>query len=199
MSHTLTQPIELVGRELILQEAARLFTRQGYNGISMREIAEACQMTKAALYYHFTNKQDLLREILKTYLTSMQQQLAQAKESSGSVRQRIHSVVHAIFDQNPQQRAVIHLIFVDAPHLEENLRGEIGCLYHDQFLGVLETILQEGIDHNEIVPVDPRLSAQLLLGMMYPFFHPRRALTSEETLAAVELMLKIFFEGVETR
>ena len=40
--------------------ALDLFTEQGYDGTSLREIAEQLGVTKAALYYHFESKEDIL-------------------------------------------------------------------------------------------------------------------------------------------
>ena len=40
-------------RERILDVASELFTEQGYDGTSLREIADRLGVTKAALYYHF--------------------------------------------------------------------------------------------------------------------------------------------------
>ncbi len=47
-------------RERILDVALDLFTDQGYEQTSMREVADALGFTKAALYYHFQNKEDIL-------------------------------------------------------------------------------------------------------------------------------------------
>jgi len=47
-------------RERILDVALDLFTEQGYDGTSLRQIAEQLGVTKAALYYHFESKGDIL-------------------------------------------------------------------------------------------------------------------------------------------
>ncbi len=47
-------------RERILDVALDLFSDQGYDGTSLREIAERLGVTKAALYYHFASKEDIL-------------------------------------------------------------------------------------------------------------------------------------------
>jgi AcrR family transcriptional regulator len=47
-------------RQRILDVALALFIEQGYDGTSLREIAERLGVTKAALYYHFASKEDLL-------------------------------------------------------------------------------------------------------------------------------------------
>jgi AcrR family transcriptional regulator len=54
-------PAEAMGtRERILEVATELFTEKGYDKTSLREIAERLGFTKAALYYHFESKEDIL-------------------------------------------------------------------------------------------------------------------------------------------
>ena len=50
-------------RERILDAALELFVAQGYDGTSLRQIAEQLGVTKAALYYHFESKEDILRAL----------------------------------------------------------------------------------------------------------------------------------------
>jgi AcrR family transcriptional regulator len=50
-------------RERILDVAQELFTLQGYDKTSLRDIAERLQITKAALYYYFERKEDILLEL----------------------------------------------------------------------------------------------------------------------------------------
>lgn len=47
-------------RDRILDVALDLFADQGYDGTSLREIAERLDVTKAAIYYHFESKDDIL-------------------------------------------------------------------------------------------------------------------------------------------
>ena len=47
-------------RERILDVALDLFIEKGFDGTSLREIAEQLGFTKAALYYHYASKDDIL-------------------------------------------------------------------------------------------------------------------------------------------
>jgi len=51
-------------RERIQKVALKLFTEQGYDKTSLREIAEKLGVTKAALYYHFQSKEQIFESIL---------------------------------------------------------------------------------------------------------------------------------------
>ncbi|WP_051324867.1 TetR/AcrR family transcriptional regulator [Candidatus Solirubrobacter pratensis] len=58
-------------RARILDAARTLFAERGYAGTSMRDLADALGMTKAALYYHFPGKADILLALIEPLLDSL--------------------------------------------------------------------------------------------------------------------------------
>jgi AcrR family transcriptional regulator len=58
-------------RARIQQVALELFAEQGYEATSLREIAERLGVTKAALYYHFKSKEDIVRSFSEDHFTQM--------------------------------------------------------------------------------------------------------------------------------
>jgi AcrR family transcriptional regulator len=50
-------------RQKILDVALELFTQNGYEKTSLRDIAERLSISKAALYYYFERKEDILLEL----------------------------------------------------------------------------------------------------------------------------------------
>ena len=52
-------------KERILEEALKLFAQSGYMGTSMNDIAAKLGVTKAALYKHYTSKQEILDNIVE--------------------------------------------------------------------------------------------------------------------------------------
>ena len=52
-------------KEKILEEALKLFARSGYKGTSMNEIAAKIGVSKAALYKHYSSKQEILESIVE--------------------------------------------------------------------------------------------------------------------------------------
>jgi AcrR family transcriptional regulator len=54
-------------RARIQQIAIELFTEHGYEGTSLREIAERLDVTKAALYYHFRSKEDIVASLVEDH------------------------------------------------------------------------------------------------------------------------------------
>ena len=58
-------------RDRILGVALELFRERGYEGTSIRDIAERMGMTKAAVYYHFPSKEELLVDVLTPATTKV--------------------------------------------------------------------------------------------------------------------------------
>jgi AcrR family transcriptional regulator len=68
-----------------LSTALELFSRDGYDAVSMREIAEELGVTKAALYHHFTSKEEIARELVGSYLAAIEEIVTWARESQPSM------------------------------------------------------------------------------------------------------------------
>ena len=72
----------------ILEVAQELVTRQGYDKTSLRDIAERLQITKAALYYYFQRKEEILIALhlrLHTLGESVIAELEAAPDGAGRV------------------------------------------------------------------------------------------------------------------
>ncbi len=87
-------------RQRILDVSAELFVDQGYDGTSLREIAERLGVTKAALYYHFSSKDQILRALLDPGNVLLTELLARLEAASGSEEwaEVLAWVVHQVFE-----------------------------------------------------------------------------------------------------
>lgn len=67
-------------REAIREVARTRFAEQGYHATSLREIASDLEVTVAAIYYHFTNKEELLTEMVEKGLQADFEAVALVRE-----------------------------------------------------------------------------------------------------------------------
>jgi AcrR family transcriptional regulator len=67
-------------RSRVQQVALELFAEQGYEKTSLREIAERLGVTKAALYYHFKSKEDIVHSFTDDYFAEIDTLLDWAKD-----------------------------------------------------------------------------------------------------------------------
>ncbi len=77
------------GRDRIVGEALKLFGTRGYADVSMRDVATAAGVTKAALYYHFANKQDLFTTVSLRQIETILAALDQAAGAGGTLEERL--------------------------------------------------------------------------------------------------------------
>lgn len=186
------EPLDV--RETILQESGRLFVARGYHRLAMRELAEAVGVSKAALYYHYKDKEDLFMAVLTSNLDRIEQVINEARKAP-TTRLRIEQMVQAIFQRAPEQRAMIRLASQEMDHLSVAARAEFNRIYHEKFIGQIEAIIAEGIQSGELRPMNTSLATWLLLGMMYPFFYAAHAGEMTSFDETTDLMLAIFFDG----
>lgn len=78
-------------RQRIQDVALELFAEQGYEKTSLREIAEKLDVTKAALYYHFKTKEDILVSLFRDRTAPIDELItwAQGQPSTLETKQEI--------------------------------------------------------------------------------------------------------------
>src|SRR5882757_3784987 len=76
-------------RTRIKDVALTLFTEQGYEATSLREIAEALGVTKAALYYHFKTKEDIVSSLTEDRAAVVDELIAWGQSQPRTLETRI--------------------------------------------------------------------------------------------------------------
>ena len=75
-------------RSRLREVALQLFAEQGYEKTSLREIAERLGVTKAALYYYFKSKEDIVRSLVEDYVAEVDELIAWGKQQPRSAATR---------------------------------------------------------------------------------------------------------------
>jgi AcrR family transcriptional regulator len=136
-------------RQRILDEAQALFVERGYEATSLREIAERVGVTKAALYYHFTSKEELLRALLEPLEVFQQQLLSRlsgpidrqtwAESSEESVAWLIeHGELFQLLDHN--RGAVLALGADDVEDTHQQLHNRSAEVFSDRSVPLEERV-----------------------------------------------------------
>ena len=88
MDHTAPAP-RTDTRSRVQKVALELFAEQGYEKTSLREIAERLGVTKAALYYHFKSKEDIVHSFTDDYFAEIDDLLDWAKDQPRTEETRL--------------------------------------------------------------------------------------------------------------
>jgi AcrR family transcriptional regulator len=145
-------------RARIQQVALELFAEQGYDKTSLREIAERLDVTKAALYYHFKSKEDIVRSLVEDYFGQLDDLIAWAKMQPRTARTRgeiLGRYVRIVADGHDVFRMLHH-----NQAAVNSLAGakERGDLFRERMTGLIEVLTEPGADMEE------RLRAAMALG-----------------------------------
>ncbi|HEV7625017.1 MAG TPA: helix-turn-helix domain-containing protein [Streptomyces sp.] len=76
-------------RQRIQDVALELFAQRGYEKTSLREIAEHLDVTKAALYYHFKSKEDIVVSLFEDLARPCDEVIAWAQEQPPSLEMKL--------------------------------------------------------------------------------------------------------------
>ena len=78
-------------RSQIREVALELFAEQGYDKTSLREIAERLGITKAAVYYHFKTKEEILASLFDEFFAGLDELVAWARAQARTAETRARS------------------------------------------------------------------------------------------------------------
>ena len=85
-------------KEHILDEATRLFARQGYDRVTVRDIAAATGLSMPTLYHYFGDKENLYREVEAKSYGALRDRLVQAIRSDGNAEDRVRAFTAEMYD-----------------------------------------------------------------------------------------------------
>lgn len=84
-------------RDRVLSAAYGLFLQNGLAAVSMQQIADEVGITKATLYHHFRDKQDLYLATMRLAIISNEQALAASLADSSNLHELVRELVGYVF------------------------------------------------------------------------------------------------------
>ncbi len=110
-------------RQQILETAQRLFTELGYDATSLQMIADELGLTKAAVYYHFRAKSEILHEAMRPGIQRLGALLDEAAAIRGR-RARIEHLVNGFTNFLVQNRHYAVMASTDPAMTRDKLNDE---------------------------------------------------------------------------
>jgi len=80
-------------KDIVLETAIRLFIKEGYKNISMDDVAKACNVTKATIYYYYPTKGDLYTSALLAMMDRIRLSILQILEQPISFKKKLEQLV----------------------------------------------------------------------------------------------------------
>lgn len=180
-----------VRREEIVAAAARIFARQGYAAVGMRDIAEAVGIRGASLYHHFASKEEILYAVCLTVTRELNEQNLPFLDAPGTPGQRLAAFVRAHLEFLQPLR-VEHIVGLnELAALTPVHRAEIDE-YRRYYQRRVRDVIDAGMRSGEFAPADPRLAAFAAFGVLNgisTWFHEDGALDLEEVVCGYVVLI----------
>ncbi|MCC7045668.1 MAG: TetR/AcrR family transcriptional regulator [Alphaproteobacteria bacterium] len=159
-------------RRQILEAAGRLFLAQGYEITTMDAIAREAGVSKATVYAHAKNKQELFAAIVRGRSSLVYQAVDATDAAALGAEQALRQFARRFMEviMAPEAQCMYRIVVAEAPR-----NPELGRIFFEQgpkvVIGRLSAILAAGRDSGELDIDDTVIAAQEFLGLMQGRFH----------------------------
>lgn len=191
-----TAPEGGLREEQLVTIAANLFAQKGYEGTSLRDIAEQAGITKAALYYWFPEKEALFQRVVAGRMAALVERVTEAVAAASGPVDKIRAFLLCSAEQIDKDRSGwISSSNTFWSNFDPDQRKAV-VPERDRFERLLRQCVSDAVAQGALRNVDPALATRLLLsGVNYlPRWHkPTGRLTAVEV---VEQYLDMVLTGL---
>jgi len=165
-----------VRRELVIDAAMAIYAEEGYHAITMEKIAERSEVSRAALYLYFKNKEEIVLSAIVSnadYFTTVLQEMYEKRES---IKERLFEELwecyRAFFEKDPVTFSAWQ--YLHQREMVTNLSQEFRDILYEvgsKVVGIQHKIIGYGVTEKVFIQSDPRTIAEVIwstfLGIVY--------------------------------
>ncbi|MFN8215975.1 MAG: TetR/AcrR family transcriptional regulator [Solirubrobacterales bacterium] len=167
----------------ILQCFTEMVAERGYDEVSIRDVAEALEISKGTVLHHFGSKEALLEQLNADY---MRRRLAEAgaflAEFDDPVDQLQLMIYQLLLSQQDDRAATVAFSREIVRSASEELMAEVRAM-RDEYSRIVIGIIRRGTESGAFATVDPQLAALQVFGMCnwaWTWFEPGGRLAATE-------------------
>ncbi len=151
-------------KKLIVETARQVFKEKGFKEVTMKDIVEACDISRGGLYLYFQNTREIFEEVLK-----LEQEDADDVFEAGISREATPSDVLALFLKEQKKellnrkhslnKAVYEYFFENPVPTKDNLLKK----QFDAAVYIIEKLIEAGVESGEFYCEDSRGAARNIM------------------------------------
>ncbi len=145
--------------------AVALIARHGYEGVSMRRLAEAVGVQAGALYRYFPTKQALLHAMMREHMRHLLAEWRAARPAGADPAAELEAFARFHIRYHISRRDEVFINYMELRSLEPGARAEIAALrraYEDE----LRAILSRGVAARRFTVADVPVAGLALIAML---------------------------------
>jgi AcrR family transcriptional regulator len=185
-------------RERIVEKAARLFARDGFLGASISELADACKISKSAIYHYYPSKEDILFDVMHSHVVALQETAQKAIAAQANSDARLRNVTHAFLSLYAGAADRHKVLLNELDRLPKARRAQIVGIQRG-LIDIVEALLcdiQPKLAHAEGAS---RAAAMLFFGMInwtHTWFNPKGPVSAD---ALADMAVDVALGGFRER
>ena len=149
----------------IIDAARKLFSEYTYSGVSMSDIAKKLNITKAAIYYHFTSKLEIYENVLNEIFNILKSLIDDALKEETTYK-KIHKLITNYITFGLEEKTLIRDAVLKSLPEESFIRNYISQ-FRKEIEDAMQPLIKDSIKNKKInKDVDYKLLTSLLINMM---------------------------------
>jgi AcrR family transcriptional regulator len=171
-------------RDNILAAAVQLFAEYGYHAAPLRDIAKITGIQAASIYYHYTNKEALLVEIMETHMRQLNANLERILREQHEPLTRLQQAIANHIRLHTSNKNEFFIIDTELRALEGDNRRYILSL-RDHYESLLQELLRDGMERGVFRSSDVKVSSYAIIAMcteVSTWFRPSGRLSVQEVI-----------------
>lgn len=179
-------------KQIIYEEAARLFRDKGYKAASMRDLADRVGLEQASsLYSHIRSKEEILQKICLDNAQKFLDGIELIDQTSQSTKDKISELIGLHIRIATEDLSSVTVFNDEWRHLSESTLNEFLKLrhaYENRFLKIIE----DGIENGEIKNINSKVVLYSILSSVkwiHYWYRPGRGLEPEEIKENIAILL----------
>lgn len=143
------------------KKALGLFVKKGVRETTIKDIANAAEISEGAMYRHYASKEELANELFHTNYTTLVNELNAIHTNFDHSKERIAHYIHhycTSFDNDPTLYS--YLLLSQHNELKKLAPNSLNAFK------VIEATITEGVTKKEIPNIDPAFATTILMGIV---------------------------------
>jgi AcrR family transcriptional regulator len=157
-------------RKRLLAAAARLFAKNGFDGTSVEDVAEAAGFSKGALYYNFASKDDLFEALVEESVAEMIGGLEAALAGAHTIEDKLASMQRILTEEEAHPGGgtqLLELEVITQALRDRKLRRTVGKAYTHMRDAIASLIEEQYAEAGAKPPLSPdHLAIAIMAGSL---------------------------------
>ncbi len=184
-------------RNKILKEAFKLISKKSIKDVSMREISQACNITKPSLYYYFKDKDEICCTIMRYIVEKQNKDLQKYFNSDMSLKNILFAVFQKAYKLQGRKYLTFFIHFVDYIVSNRKLEKKVVSV-KDTNNKIFKSIFLREVDKKNISLKDAEIGYGLMRACLHDVVFMSEELNKDYPKDITEAILNaINYKGVE--